>query len=43
MENNPPEYQFFSLVALWEAEVATREKNWFSGGLFSYKTFVGVR
>ena len=31
------------LVALWEAEVATREKNWYSGGLISYKTFFGVR
>ena len=25
-ENNPPSYQFFSLVALWEAEVAVVSK-----------------
>ena len=30
-------------VALWEAEVATQEKNWYEGGSFSYKTAVGVR
>ena len=29
-----------SLVALWEAEVATREKNWYSDGLFSFNTGV---
>ena len=39
-ENNPPEYQFFSRVATSVSQRATREKNWYEGGLFSYNTGV---
>ena len=41
-ENDLALHQFFSLVALWEAEVATREKNWCSARSFSNAHFVEV-